>query len=432
MTRFFHSPSWRFFVLPQLLTLAALFLGCCLAFLPGWLCVVFMGVFLFGLIFFLVSAIVWFTKKNKKRGFLAIACLLLSLVAIIPALFLVMFNGMLAEDMDDFANALSLPENVQLLEPGKYTAHPAEPELSEPDSFQAALQASLETPGTSDSSVVPSIPALGSLHSDHPALLRRYLTVSPAWWFHVTKGNEFATRRWRIDGRWETNLHGHFSSFFPPESQKYQVRTCLGMSGKSWKRWAKKIPAGEEIQLPVTDTHGRQESSITWDESGIVVEMFEQAETEERRMTKAAIKELQSEFQALLENPTWDHAKTLLPEGAILRGEHASFSLTGSGGIYTAIIRCNPGEPGCVYLKAYEITGNTRLSEDRLKKRSTELIGWSEDPKELFRSSFQFTIYEGELSQFYGARFEVWFAPENGKDDRKLIESNWKIDGWSR
>jgi hypothetical protein len=31
-----------------------------------------------------------------------------------------------------------------------------------------------------------------------------------------------------------------------------------------------------------------------------------------------------------------------------------------------------------------------------------------------------------------GARFEVWFTPEAGGGDRKLMESNWKIEGWMR
>jgi hypothetical protein len=163
----------------------------------------------------------------------------------------------------------------------------------------------------------------------------------------------------------------------------------------------------------------------------VTVEIMEQAETEERRMSKATVGELQAEFETLLNHPTQESARALLPSGAIIRGE-PSISLAGGYERYTAVIRCNPGEPGNLYLKAYEITGEVPLSESRLKKSSSEFIGWSDQPDELFRSSFDFTIYEGDWDQYYGARIEVWFNPEQGGSDRKLMESNWKIAGWSR
>jgi hypothetical protein len=43
-----------------------------------------------------------------------------------------------------------------------------------------------------------------------------------------------------------------------------------------------------------------------------------------------------------------------------------------------------------------------------------------------------FTIYEGDWGKPYAARFEVWFFPDNGGKERKLIEKNFKIEGWQR
>lgn len=176
------------------------------------------------------------------------------------------------------------------------------------------------------------------------------------------------------------------------------------------------------------------ESRIFWDEGGVAVEIFEQGEVAERRMTKTTIVELEKEFAQLLSNPTWKQARKLLPNGTIEKGE-TSFELfkgKSGGGIYLAEIWSNPGEAGQLYLKAFEITQETPLSAHRLKGRSSEFVGWSEDPGELFRSSFQFTIYEGNWEQYYGARFEVWFSPASGGEDRKMMESNWKIEGWMR
>ncbi len=102
------------------------------------------------------------------------------------------------------------------------------------------------------------------------------------------------------------------------------------------------------------------------------------------------------------------------------------------GGIYQAEIFCNPGEPGKLYLKVYEITKGTRLSESRLGHACNEIPGWSDNPNELFYSQMNFTIYEGNWGQFYGARFEVWLKPFSGAPERKLFERNYKIQGWTR
>jgi hypothetical protein len=81
---------------------------------------------------------------------------------------------------------------------------------------------------------------------------------------------------------------------------------------------------------------------------------------------------------------------------------------------------------------AFEVTQEIPLSVDRLKERSNEWGGWSDDPGELFLSNTHFTIYEGDWGKPYAARFEVWFAPDAGGSDRKLMEKVFKIEGWQR
>jgi len=85
-----------------------------------------------------------------------------------------------------------------------------------------------------------------------------------------------------------------------------------------------------------------------------------------------------------------------------------------------------------LYLKAFEVTKGTPLSVDRLKERANEWIGWSDDPEELFFSNTHFTIYEGDWGKPYAARVEVWFTPDLGGSDRKLMEKVFKIEGWQR
>jgi len=38
-----------------------------------------------------------------------------------------------------------------------------------------------------------------------------------------------------------------------------------------------------------------------------------------------------------------------------------------------------------------------------------------------FSSDTDFTIYEGDWGKPYVARFELWFKPDNGGQERKLI-----------
>ena len=165
----------------------------------------------------------------------------------------------------------------------------------------------------------------------------------------------------------------------------------------------------------------------------LAVEVFEQSEAKERRLTKAALSHIEKELNPLAAHPTWETIRGILPAGSIRQGE-ASLELRNSlqPGIYDSTIWVNPGEPGMVYLKAFEVTQETPLSVDRLKERSNEWIGWSDNPGELFFSNTHFTIYEGDWGIPYAARFEAWFAPDSGEPDRRLMEKMFRIEGWQR
>lgn len=57
---------------------------------------------------------------------------------------------------------------------------------------------------------------------------------------------------------------------------------------------------------------------------------------------------------------------------------------------------------------------------------------WSTDISEKFGAKAGFTIYEGDWGKPYAARFEVWFKPDSGKQERKIAERIFKIEGWQR
>jgi hypothetical protein len=108
-------------------------------------------------------------------------------------------------------------------------------------------------------------------------------------------------------------------------------------------------------------------------------------------------------------------------------------------GLYTYSLWTKRIEKGYCYLKAFEVTKNDPLSVDRLKERSRIDVFNSSDTLKRFdmendnnNSESIFTIYEGDWDKPYAARFEVWFVPANGGQEKKLVEKNFKIEGWMR
>ena len=96
-------------------------------------------------------------------------------------------------------------------------------------------------------------------------------------------------------------------------------------------------------------------------------------------------------------------------------------------GIYNYYTNYKPTQKGIFFIKAYEVTSNERLSEDRMTERSKIVV---EDLNNKIYSG-EFTIYEGSWGDKYGARIELWYRPENGTE-YKLINKNYIVEGWMR
>jgi len=109
---------WRLLALPFLLTVGSLFGSCAGVFLPRQLCLAFGWLFLLGLLFFLVSAIFWFVRKNWRFGLGAMGCLALSVLAMAIAFVTELGAG------DPFTHNLKLPVGIELSEPDSGSAGP--------------------------------------------------------------------------------------------------------------------------------------------------------------------------------------------------------------------------------------------------------------------------------------------------------------------
>ncbi|EDP94847.1 hypothetical protein U8527_08005 [Kordia algicida OT-1] len=101
-------------------------------------------------------------------------------------------------------------------------------------------------------------------------------------------------------------------------------------------------------------------------------------------------------------------------------------------GLYEYDLWLKSNESGTIFLKAFEITQEIELSVPRLQKRSSISISNTNGKIKKFGTVDNFTIYEGDWGKPYGARFEVWFTPDDGNKSRKLYEKNYVIEGWMR
>jgi hypothetical protein len=85
---------------------------------------------------------------------------------------------------------------------------------------------------------------------------------------------------------------------------------------------------------------------------------------------------------------------------------------------------------GEIYLKAFEVTKGTALSEDDLSNSTQLHVGNPNDHIFVWKSTSRFKIYEGDHNKPYAARFELWFKPAEGTAERKLCQKVYEIVGW--
>ncbi|MBQ7589554.1 MAG: hypothetical protein IJU47_02565 [Verrucomicrobia bacterium] len=393
-------------------------------------------VFLMGLVLFFVSVgngifcIVDLCKRRIVGGIIGLVVTsYLALSGLGLAFFTFCMLAMAAED--HFADNLKLPEGIELtepLEPGEYSVgHPSK-KVSE-DSFQYQVIAAANSEKglkKDDDCRVPALEKI-SLMPDGRECLIRYLNASPEWDVYEDEDRcgLYAVRHFQLDG----SIHKSMNHYYLDDEYNWnwQYRLGIGLDGRSW------YPI-KMNKTKFSGSKGVYESVSAYSNGEVVLDIFEQNKTSGRPMTAMTLKLLEKEFHALhlliSEDPEqW--VKAVPADTNIHKDAQPDIILYNGfqGGIYDADIWCNPGEPGLLYLKAFEITQGTPLSEDRMPNAKA---GYSGDPNEMFLREMGFTIYEGNWEQYYGARFEVWFKPDSDQPDRKLFEKNFKIEGWQR
>lgn len=392
------------------------------------------------LLYFLIQFVGRLFMKQWRGALYAFLRLVgLLAVSIVAMVIIGLASGFLGPSEDHFADNLTIPSDIEIALP-EDDALEVSDHLSAvgTDEMQIAIRSALREAGGEDSRFIPSMPSLRRAATEHQKAFHDYLEASPDWHVFIERGNRFAARRWSYAGEPRDELHGYISEFNGDAG--FQTRCLLCLDRKAWSRYSVRHvqEGGSPVNPELSIGNQLKESRVMIECGGVWLEIFEQSGKPERRVTKATIKVIEKEFARFLNDPngTVEQARERSRSLALrLAGKDAQpfRLLTGmQPGIYGIAYALNPGEPGVVYLKAFELTKNTRLSEDRLRAASETRMSWSDDPAERFGAKAGFTIYEGDWGKPYAARFEVWFKPDSNKPERKLAERIYKIEGWQR
>jgi hypothetical protein len=386
-----------------------------------------------------VSAIAQFVKRRVGKGLINMGAFAVIGFLFVGTLGAAMFNSLFDDEPDNFGKDIVIPADMKISDPLESFAEVDGPATDELTQKITAAFSTTNIP-SAETKISTDVPALSEFGSAKRQKLIRYLSSSPKWFVTEEQGQPYAYRRLVVDGKWQNQLNGYFTDFeiAPNTANHFQTRIVIGFDGPvfaepfSKKSTTAKVGTGLVPIRVVDDKELDQgkESYFVLQSRGASLEIFEQSRIDARPLTQLAIADVKEELEAAL-NGTNDATGTgqlsprkSEPEIQLAKGMQ--------GGIYQVRAFANPGETGKVYLKVFEATRNTPLSEDRIKPVSMSRIGWSANTNEMFRYQSEITVYEGDWGTYYPGRFELWFVPDSGTPERKLMERIFRIEGWMR
>jgi hypothetical protein len=437
LARRYFSSAW----LPALIALVVfglLFLNELKLHIPflGWVLLLVLAASLLGI---LGSGIFQMIKGRKLWGAINLMALPLVGLVVLRGFGYLMFAEMFNEEPDNFGKNIVIPTDMKVSDPVESFNEPGEPAIDElTENIVAAF--ATNSASSKSSSVSVDFMILNEFATTNRQKLIQHLSASPRWFVTEERGKPYAYRRLTIGGRWQNTLNGFYGSFdVAPSSEPYfQTRIVIGFDGPVFADPFRKIittsqVGGGDVTIRVVDdkeSDQGKESYFVLQSARASIEVFEQSRIDGRPATRIALAEIKHELEEALSST---NIVALLPQPEPESSEPALQLAKGmQGGIYHVRAFANPGEAGRVYLKVFEATQNTSLSAERIAPRSVSRIGWSTNSNEKFRYQSEITVYEGDWGTFYPGRFELWFIPDSGSPERKLIDRIFRIEGWMR
>lgn len=383
-----------------------------------------------------VIAVIWqlFKKRWRKASSMAIALLFLFIeVYFALGLFFGMF---MVIGGDNFAENLTIPENIEISQPiGQNTKAGDEKDPLQLAVMTALSQSANDSTLSDQTDVTANVSSLLTLQKESPDVLRYYLAASPAWFLSEHDDRTTAIRRWKINSEWQYSDDERSIDFLPqaqsdsPSLNSFQLEIDFSMK-ENKHSGSTVISPGETKTVDVSSSEQSYFSSYIVKIEDFFLKIKESSTMRNRIATQTAISFIENELVPLATNPTRAKARELIAENETqIISPSIELKRLSESGIYQLSSWINSGEAGSVYIKAFEVTREAPLSERSRRMITREQVGWSNDPSELFLTNRNIIIGEGEPSELYAARFELWFEPDSGEGDRKLSERVFAIEG---
>ena len=86
---------------------------------------------------------------------------------------------------------------------------------------------------------------------------------------------------------------------------------------------------------------------------------------------------------------------------------------------------------GYLYLKCFEATEDIALSTDRIFQRTKKEVDHHKEFGPVGGYSV-FTLYEGDMGDFYAVRVEVWHHDAKTNKEKMLCQKIYRMQGWER
>ncbi len=289
--------------------------------------------------------------------------------------------------------------------------------------------------------IVISDEPMASFDSESRDILFRYLAGNLRWEIRQERGMRYAVRREKVDGDYRTTLNGFYSNF--EDDSVRQTRVLIAFEkpygfGRDRGNITRAKAGYDDVAVIVESSHlgaPGNSSYVIIEGQNVYLEIYEQAPEVARQFTQKAMAEVFAEMTDVLKHR--DEIKTtgVMPVESRYPTTHPSAAhFTVSDGMQPGIYLLNaavaPSAAGYIYARVYDESGQ-RLSEDRLATRSIRHVGWSDFGQTFFPYNAEVTVYEGDWSNKYEARFELWYKPEQG-DESKVAETTRMINGWER
>lgn len=446
VTRFYLDRWWCPLSVTGAILLVSLTFGSTCIILPGAIYVAGGLLLLLGLsVLGILVAAGWnLAKKRWRTG--SLTALTFLPVAAIPLLLImaIMSDPLFGnfDDKDDFGKDIVIPPDMTLEEPLKPGDLAAAGAVDREGDALVATFAGTGKGAAADPEIDVRLPELNAFAGPDRELLLRHLATSAKWFLSRERGKLYACRRCVVHGQWQKSMNGYFTAFKLPsaEDRRFQFRILLGPDGvvdRPARHSTTAAVTNQTVRLRTVMDNGSApdiDSHLVLTSKGAALEVFEQSTSPARPFTPLALAQVRDELRAVLASPVARQQgfdPSLMPAESVKEGD-PEIHIAGSGGVYQVFAYANPREAGQVYLKVFEATRNTRLSPERITERSQERIGWSANPRQRFFVNAKIMVYEGDWGVYYPARFELWFTPDSGKPDRKLVENTFKIEGWQR